>query len=103
MLRLSTFAILALPVLTQAIPNPLSNRDLRCTAGTLQCCAAVKSAGLIAGLLGSVGIVGVSCNAVSTSVHDPTGVCSGQLELACCTGPSLLDITLGCTPVNAIA
>ncbi len=42
MLRLSTFAILALPVLTQAIPNPLSNRDLRCTAGTLQCCAAVK-------------------------------------------------------------
>ncbi|KAF8886037.1 hydrophobin-251 [Infundibulicybe gibba] len=103
--RVSTLAVLAMPLLAAAIAVP---RDGDCNTGAIQCCNQVQSAsttGLasLAGLLGIdlgsiTGLVGLSCSPISVA---GIGGNSCSAQPVCCTNNSFQGVlALGCSPIN---
>ncbi|KAK0215367.1 hydrophobin [Armillaria nabsnona] len=104
--RLSTFTLLALPLLATATAIPRDNAT--CASGTAQCCQSTQNptstsmqtlAGLLGIALGSLtGNVGLTCSPI-TAIGLGTTQCSNQV--VCCQNNNFNGlIALGCTPIN---
>ncbi|KAK0442678.1 hydrophobin [Desarmillaria tabescens] len=105
-MRLSSFTLLALPLLATATAIPRDGTT--CTSGTAQCCSSIQSAtsNPIQSLLGLLGIalgglagdVGLTCSPI-TAIGLGTTQCSNQV--VCCQNNSFNGlIALGCNPIN---
>ncbi|KAK0212032.1 hydrophobin 2 [Armillaria fumosa] len=106
--RLSTFTLLALPILATA--TAIVPRDgAACSAtGTAQCCSSTQSptSNIVQSLLGLLGIpigsvtanVGLTCSPITVLGVGGTQ-CSNQV--VCCDNNNFNGIiALGCTPIN---
>ncbi|PBK84085.1 hydrophobin-263 [Armillaria gallica] len=104
--RLSTFTLLALPLLATATAIPRDSGT--CASGTAQCCSSVQSAtsnpiqnllGLLGIALGSLtGDVGLTCSPI-TVLGLGTNQCNNQV--VCCQNNTFNGlIALGCNPIN---
>ncbi|KAK0442708.1 hydrophobin 2 [Desarmillaria tabescens] len=106
--RISTFTLLALPILATATVLPRSDGAACSATGTAQCCASTQSptSSIVQNLLGSLGIpigsvtanVGLTCSPITVLGLGSTQ-CSNQV--VCCDNNNFNGvIALGCTPIN---
>ncbi|KAK0476336.1 hydrophobin-251 [Armillaria novae-zelandiae] len=106
--RLSSVALLALPLLASATAVVPRDDGASCATGTTQCCDSVQSpsSNVVQTLLGLLGIpigsvtanVGVTCSPISVIGVGGTS-CSNQV--VCCENNSFNGVVaLGCTPIN---
>ncbi|KAK0434475.1 hydrophobin [Armillaria borealis] len=104
--RLSTFTLLALPLLATATAIPRDSAT--CASGTAQCCQSTQSptsasmqtlAGLLGIVLGGLtGNVGLTCSPI-TVLGLGTNQCTNQV--VCCQNNTFNGlIALGCNPIN---
>ncbi|KAK0434498.1 hydrophobin-251 [Armillaria borealis] len=106
--RLSSVALLALPLLASATAVVPRGGGASCATGTTQCCDSVQSptSSVVQALLGGLGIpigdvtanVGVTCSPISVIGVGGTS-CSNQV--VCCQNNNFNGVVaLGCTPIN---
>ncbi|KAK0493639.1 hydrophobin 2 [Armillaria luteobubalina] len=109
--RLSTFTLLALPILATATAIVPRTDGAACSAtGTAQCCSSTQSPGNLSGpvqaLLGLLGValgsltadIGLTCTPITV-----LGIGSTQCnnQVVCCDNNSFNGVVaLGCTPIN---
>ncbi|KAK0199588.1 hydrophobin 2 [Desarmillaria ectypa] len=107
--RISTFTLLALPLLATATAVLPRTDGAACSAtGTAQCCASTQSptSSIVQTLLGLLGIpigsvtanVGLTCSPITVLGLGGTQ-CSNQV--VCCDNNNFNGVVaLGCTPIN---
>ncbi|KAK0199589.1 hydrophobin 2 [Desarmillaria ectypa] len=106
--RISTFTLLALPLLATATAIVPRADGAACATGTAQCCSSTQSpsSSIVQTLLGLLGIpigsvtadVGLTCSPITVLGIGGTQ-CSNQV--VCCNNNNFNGVVaLGCTPIN---